>query len=157
MNTKELESYLKTLHPDLYSFSYILIPDDLQASQLIVDAIANVLIDRRELIDRILKSEKAEAEKIELKNFLFRAIYLLARKRFHQIKSSMNLHNLEAFYHLELDERALLFLKHKMKWGKDQMNFVTTLGSEEIVSILTKSRMNLSRDLKEESELGGLF
>ena len=157
MNTKELENYLKTLQPDLFSFSYILIPDDLQASQLIVDAIANVLIDRRELIDRILKNEKVETEKTELNHYLYRAIYLLARKRFHQIKSSMNLNNLEAFYHLELDERALLFLKHKMKWSKDQMNFVTTLSSEEIVSILTKSRMNLSRELKDEFELGGLF
>lgn len=154
----EFEKYLKNLHPDLYSFSYILIPDDLQASQLIIDSIANILLDKKILIEKLLAStDKNELELKELKFLLFKTIFELAKKRFHQIKSSVNLENLEPFYHLEYEERATLFLKHRFKINNELICFISSMGQDELIAVLTKARAKICIELKNEPDLQGLL
>lgn len=158
MKIEEFEKYLKNLHPDLYSFSYILIPDDLQASQLIVDSIANVVLEKKALIEKITSdSDKHEVELVELKYQMFKAIFEIAKKRFHQIKSAVNLENLEAFYHLEYEERATIFLKHRYKINIELICFITNLGHDELIAVLSRARTKLCLELKNEPELQGLL
>lgn len=45
MSMKYLESYLQKLNPELYRFAYALVPDDLQAEQLVIDALNALIIE----------------------------------------------------------------------------------------------------------------
>ncbi len=161
MKIEDLESYLKKQHSDFYSFSFVLIPDDLQASQLIIDAVANVLVDKNELVRKLLDEKVASkpSEQIlnDLRFHIFKAVYFLAKKRFHQIKLSVDIEHLDVYFKLDLEERAFIFLKNKMKWSLDDVSFVSTLSSNEIITILARGRTKLAGELISDPELGGLF
>lgn len=158
MKIEELELYLKNLHPDLYSFSYILIPDDLQASQLVVDSISNVLLEKKSFIERMLsKREKNEEELKQLKSQILKAVFDVAKKRFHQIKSAVNLENLDPFYHLEFEERATVFLKHKQKINIELICYITNMGHDELIAVLSRARTKLCLELATEPDLQGLL
>lgn len=155
---EDFEIYLKNLHPDLYSFSYILIPDDLQASQLIVDSLANVMLEKKSMVERILSKNDHNDEDLKLlKSQIFKAIFEIAKKRFHQIKSAVDLENLDPFYHLEFEERATVFLKHRYKINIELICFITNMGHDELVAVLSRARTKLCLELAAEPDLQGLL
>lgn len=155
---EEFEKYLKNLYPELYSFAYILIPDDLQASQLIIDSIANMLLEKKIMFDRLLnQNDKTESDLQEIKLHILKAIFNIAEKRFHQIKSSVDLVNLDPFYHLDFEERALVYLKHRQKINNDLICFVAGIGHDELVATLSRSRTKLCLELNNEPDLQGLL
>ncbi len=158
MKIEEFEKYLINLHPDLYSFSYILIPDDLQASQLIIDSIANFIIDKKSSLEKILsESIRNEILLTEIKHLICKSIYDIAKKRFHQIKSSVDLNSLDPFYQLDFDERAVIFLRHKFKINNELICFITNLAHDELVALLSRARTKLCKELINETDLQGLI
>ncbi len=158
MKIEEFEKYLINLHPDLYSFSYILIPDDLQASQLIIDSIANFIIDKKSSLEKILsESIRNEILLTEIKHLICKSIYDIAKKRFHQIKSSVDLNGLDPFYQLDFDERAVIFLRHKFKINNELICFISSMGQDELIAVLTKARAKICIELKNEPDLQGLL
>ena len=69
MKTIELEKFIQNLSPDLYSFAYILIPDDLQATQLMIDAVSVVMIQKISILDKWMMTsvDKSQATFEEIK------------------------------------------------------------------------------------------
>jgi len=57
MKIEELQKYIQNLSPELYSFAYVLIPDDLQASQLMIDCVQSFLIQKKPLIEKMGQSK----------------------------------------------------------------------------------------------------
>jgi len=64
MKIEELQKYIQNLSPELYSFAYVLIPDDLQASQLMIDCVQSFLIQKKGLVDKMVLSKKIDSRPI---------------------------------------------------------------------------------------------
>ncbi len=157
MKIEEFESYLKKIHPDLYSFSFILIPDDLQASQLIVDGLSYVLMNKRSIFDRLInKSQNFSIELDDFKMNLYKAIYEIAQKRFLQIRTSVETKDLDNFYSLEFDERAVIFLRQKLKFSHNDICFTVSLGKDDLMKIATQARNKLVLSNGHDESLQGL-
>ena len=91
MKTLDLEKFIQSLSTDLYSFAYILIPDDLQATQLMIDSVAALMIQKKSLVDQW---SKASADQLlenteEIKLHLYKSIYDLSKKRYHQLRAGL--------------------------------------------------------------------
>ena len=50
MKSEELQKFIQNLSPELYSFAYVLVPDDLQASQLMIDGVQSFLIQKKSIL-----------------------------------------------------------------------------------------------------------
>ena len=54
MKTSDLEKFIQSQSLDLYSMAFILIPDDLQASQLMIDTVTAFLVQKSPTIAKWL-------------------------------------------------------------------------------------------------------
>ena len=77
MKTEELQKYIQNLSPDLYSFAYVLVPDDLQASQLMIDCVQSFLIQKKSLVERMGRTKNRIVKNLlnETKLCLFKIIF----------------------------------------------------------------------------------
>jgi len=161
MKQKEIEEILSQLGIEIYSFAYILIPDDLQAHQIVVDSIGALIITKKEYLDSLIQIKKVffENEKQYLKLQLYKNVYDLSRKRVFQIKKSIDSESFTTlaniFYKLEFDEKALLYLKDKKKWNTIDLEFICSKNKAELLSILYAARFKLNDSLAllEQSDL----
>lgn len=145
MKTSDLEIIVKNLAPELYGYAYILIPDDLQAGQLIIDATQNFLLRKKFFIDKILLSETTKEVSNEVQLRLFQAVYEIAKKRFHQIKMSFNLPENENnfFLCLEFEEKSMLYLRVRAMLEIDQIEMVMSKDRAVILAFLSDARMKM--------------
>lgn len=146
MKRIELEKFLSAISPELFSFAFVLIPDDLQAGQLIIDSIQGYIVSKREMIEDLLKIKtKNQSNNLQfLKKDLLRLIYELSRKRYHQLRLSINdMENNNDFYSLEFDEKATLFLKEKLKFTIEDVANITMKTKGEAEAFLFGARMKM--------------
>ena len=92
MKTEELQNYIKNLSPELYSFAYVLVPDDLQASQLMIDCVQAFLIQKKALIEKMGQTKNKIVKNLleETKLNLIKIVYELSRKRYKHLKISLS-------------------------------------------------------------------
>jgi len=150
MKKIDFEKILSLISSDLYSFGYALIPDDLQAGQLSVDAITAYLVSKKIVLEQLLNTNtdtlKNEIPKIKMD--LLKVIYDLAKKRFYQVRVSIESEHLnDGFYHLEFDEKAALYLKDKMKLSNDEISVVTMRSRAEVLASLYSGRLKMVKAL----------
>src|SRR5210317_2246607 len=93
MINSEFEKYLSEYTAKLFSFSYALVSDDLQAQQLVIDSTTALFLDKKNLIEELLDTnDLSEEEPIqnEIEIFLLKHIVILANKRYSQLKTGLN-------------------------------------------------------------------
>ena len=90
MKTLDLEKYIQNLSTDLYSFAFILIPDDLQATQLMIDSVSAFMIQKKDLIESLTKKGESHllANTEDIKIQLYKLMYEMSKKRYHQLRMS---------------------------------------------------------------------
>lgn len=147
MKIEELQKYIQNLSPEFYSFAYVLIPDDLQASQLMIDCVQSFLIQKKTLIDKMGTSKNKILRNLldETKLNLLKIVFDLSRKRYQQLK--MSLRDVEqggGFFALEFDEKAVLYLKEKAGLDLDGIEFITSKTRSEVLSHLYAARIKMS-------------
>lgn len=148
MKRIEFEKFLPILSSELYSFAYVLLPDDLQAGQLVVDSIQAYLIQKREYIETLFsnKNKDNHFEFNKIKKETLQLVYELAKKRFHQIRLSIEeTEDKKDFFHFEFDEKAALFLKDKMKMTNDEISILMMKTKIEVLSSLFSARSKMMR------------
>ena len=146
MKRIDFEKFLSILSSDLYSFAFILIPDDLQAGQLVVDAMQAYLITNKKNLEDFFQTKSSDLNVFfaPIKKEVLKLIYELAKKRFHQIRLSIeDISKKEGFYHLELEEKAAIFLKDKMKLNNDEISLLTMRSKSEVLSALYSARIKM--------------
>lgn len=142
MSMKYLESYLQKLNPELYRFAYALVPDDLQAEQLVIDALNALIIEGVVDITAYKEDEQNTAHAIRIG--LYRHTYSLARRRFPQLKGSLDIPvEMRPFYGLDFDSRGILFLKHHTDLSFDEMEEVINLFKHQIIATVYSAREQL--------------
>lgn len=150
MKKVDFEKILSLLSVDLYSFGYALIPDDLQAGQLTVDGLTAYLVSKQTILETMLQTNSSELknEIPKIKIDLLKVVYDLAKKRFYQVRVSIeNEHLNDGFYHLEFDEKAALYLKDKMKLTNEEISVITMRTRAEVLASLYSGRLKMVKAL----------
>ncbi|MGZ3786999.1 MAG: hypothetical protein ACXVLQ_00670 [Bacteriovorax sp.] len=146
MKTEELQKFIQNLSPDLYSFAYVLIPDDLQASQLMIDSVQAFLIQRKPLVEKMALTKNKIVRNLldETKFHLLKAVFELSKKRYQQLKMSLSEVEQGGFFSLDFDEKAVLYLKDKAHFELEQIEFITGADQVEIMSHLYSARIKMT-------------
>lgn len=147
MKIEKLQKFIQNSSSELYSFAYILIPDDLQASQLMIDSLQSFLIQKKILIDKIISPNNREAQDLfaEVKLHLFKIIFELSKKRYQQLKLSFReVERSGIFFSLDFDEKAVLYLKDKGELDLGAIEFIISGNRAVILSHLYASRIKLA-------------
>ena len=145
--SEELQKYIQNLSPELYSFAYVLIPDDLQASQLMIDCVQSFLIQKKTLVEKMGLTKNKIVKNLleETKLNLIKIVYELSRKRYQQLKMSLaEVEGNGGFFSLDFDEKAILYLKEKSGFDLDLIEFITSTTSSEALSHLYSARIKMT-------------
>lgn len=159
MKTEELQKFIQNLSPDLYSFAYVLIPDDLQASQLMIDCVQSFLIQKKPLVEKIALTKNKIVRNLldETKFHLLKIIFELSRKRYQQLKVSFSdVEQNGGFFSLDFDEKAVLYLREKAGLELDQIEFITGNTRAEILSYLYSARVKMTELISNQKKFDGL-
>ena len=150
MKTLELEKFIQNQSSDLYSFAFILIPDDLQATQLMIDSVSSFMIQKRSLINRWSEAgESALGENsTDIKINLYKTMYELSKKRYGQLKMSFKtIEDTSGFFSLDFDDKSVLFLKERTDFSMDVMEFILGKSRTEILAHLYSARISMVNNL----------
>eukprot|EP00914_Ancora_sagittata_P003503 GHVO01007361.1.p2 GENE.GHVO01007361.1~~GHVO01007361.1.p2 ORF type:complete len:163 (+),score=5.87 GHVO01007361.1:60-548(+) len=138
---------LKLISKELYPFSFILLADDLQASQLVIDSFGTLLVNEtsRAMAEDICSNE-ATGEYINLVRLeVFKASYIIGRKRFQQVKDSIDVdEKYKAFFTLEFSERVILYLKQKTNFDLKEISYITEMNLNEVSNHIAVAREKLA-------------
>ena len=137
MNKDPLRSKLKNFIKPIYAFSFCLIPDELQAGQLVIDT-----------VDLFLNSKKPDfvenAEHFEIQIGLYQSCYQIALKRIQHMQLGLTLGK-EDFFQLDFQERAILFLKIKEEFSLADCSQIMKKNERDLLSLYSlakNKRMN---------------
>jgi hypothetical protein len=127
MKIIELEKFIQNLSTDLYSFAFILIPDDLQATQLMIDSVSAFVIKNKSLVERWKGAdiEEVGAHSQDIKIHLYKAMYDLSKKRYSQVRLSFkDVEDQSGFFSLDFDDKAVLFLQERSEFSLELIEFI---------------------------------
>ena len=145
MSRTLLQESLGNIYPDLYSFSFSLIPEVLQAEQICLDSIDILSVKNKPLLYDFLYSPSKQVQ-TQIKLNCLKNAWSLGTKRFQQIKDGIaidkTLEN-KVFFTLDITHRGLLFLKTRLKLSSYDIELITGYDRYKILSFLTFSRSQL--------------
>jgi hypothetical protein len=147
MKIEELQKFIQNLSPELYSFAYVLIPDDLQASQLMIDCVQSFLIQKKLLVEKMRPSKNKILKNLleETRIHLLKIVYELSKKRYQQLRISFkDVEESGGFFALEFDEKTVLYLKDKGGFDLNEIEFITALSRSEVLSYLYSARIKMT-------------
>ena len=151
MKKGDLEKYLHQINPELFSFSFAMVPDRLQAQQIVLDSIYLLLLEEKELIGKVSSVEYSEVEKIyfeKVRKFLYGQIFKIGKKRFFQVGIGLKAEGkYDPFYKLTFNEKAILYLKQKMNFDFEELEEILGLTNVAIMTQLNSGRYNLMKKL----------
>lgn len=162
MKIKVIENYLKGHGPEFFQMAHILIPDNLQARQLVLDSIMNFLLEKRDdLKERVemVSDEDHGVFLFSLKKRVMKKIVELAGKRFDQVKESLDSHDIDGefyhFYQCSIDEKIVLFLKYKLNWDWSELGEILNMSKIDVISLVNSAKSKLpvgSNQFQDENE-----
>jgi hypothetical protein len=160
MKKKEFLEILDPVTPKLYSFAYSMIPDDLQAKQLIVDAANIFFIKEKDFVESIAtewagkqadRSLKSQYNK-EIVRAMMEHLFKLGQRRFNQVFPFADSLKAKGAYYRELDTatRAVMFLKHKLNLNFNEIRLITDYEKYQIIERLYMGRKILTNVVSNE-------
>jgi len=148
---KILESFLLDNNKIFFGFAYSLLSDDLQAQQVVIDAIYVLNLKRAELIEDLLTTpEKFKQVDIlaQINKFILTQIFTIGQKRIIHLKNSIALDGgFLAFYNMATAKRALLFLKYKTQLAFSEIAEILGMNEFELMGLLSCAQKNLIENL----------
>ena len=145
-----IKEYIERNLNDLFSFSFCLLPDELQAQQLLLDALSVFVAGEKELIlefETVEDPERKLSLMKVLRKSIMRAIYHMASKRSRQLETILMSgdNTPDVFFHLGISQRAVLYLKHKLNFDFAEIEHILGKASPEVIGILSQGRVRLSQ------------
>ena len=155
MKTIDLEKYIQNLSTDLYSFAFILIPDDLQATQLMIDSVSAFMIKNKVLVDKWKSAKEGEvlAHSQDIRIHLYKAMYELSKKRYSQLRLSFKeIEDSSGFFSLAFDDKAVLFLQERTEFSLELIEFILGKTRGEVLAHLYSARMTMVSKIPHRTE-----
>ena len=156
MKRSELFSLIQPLIPKLYSMAHGLLPDDLQAEQLVIDSINAFLVrESSTVLKRELKAtDKKEIQLLRRNYFksILRNLSDIGSRRSSQLKEQMLLQrpaDYEAFYSLEPKIRLALKLRFEANFSVDEIQDILEIPRYEVIEKLHNGRYLMIAGLNE--------
>lgn len=154
MKRKELNSLLSPLSEKLYRFAYTLIPDDLQAEQLVIDSFnAFLLRERKKLIAREVDLGSKNGSQIlrrqYFKGILQHMLEIGVRRSLHlseQIKVSRP-QEYVPYYSLEPRVRFVMSLRYDAQFSVEEIEEIVQMPRYEVIEKIHNGRFLLLSDL----------
>ncbi len=136
----KVDEHLMTFTPELFSFSYALIPDELQAQQIVTDSLAVLALKHQELLETVFVGDSDTRERKDrfIKVALFESAYSLATKREKQLNISNESNR--SFYLLPITSRALLFLTFKTDFTQEEFADIISRDKYEVAAMCAIAR-----------------
>jgi hypothetical protein len=159
-----LEKFIQNLSADLYSFAYVLIPDDLQATQLMIDSVSAFMIKNKLIIEKWKTKESfTDADNVnrsfEVKLNLFKVMYDLSQKRYSQLQLSFkdDVEDRTGFSILKLEDKAALYLKEKTEFTNKAIESILSIDKMELIAHLYSARSTMIENLPFKNNEGKTF
>lgn len=147
MDMKKVKNFLERVNLDLFKFSYALIPDDLQAQQIVIDSVYVLTSENRDLVESMLDIEEEKKVSNEKKILveLYKYAYKIGLKRVAQLGRSeiKDFNSDNYFYKLPVQKRAVLFLRHRTRMSKDDISFIISSNPKNVYSLLMSARREI--------------
>lgn len=156
MKRKEFFQLALPLLDKLYRFAYHLIPDDLQAEQLVVDSLnAYLLKERKSILRRDFNLDSKKETQI-LRRAVYKGIlkYMcdIGSRRSVQLLEQMKVTKpaeYEAFYALDSRIRFVIALRYDAQFTVDEIEEVVSMPRYEVIEKIHNGRFLLLNDLNQ--------
>ena len=140
MDLKKLEKLLQKDIPLLYQFAIALVPDKTAATEVLQNALQVLLVEGIDLVENYSHHQRKE-QKQAIEKYLYGKIFELGKRVRDTKKNKKPLYKFyPEFYRLPLEQRGILFLKHKTAFNYDDLEEVVNLFRHEIISHLFDAR-----------------
>lgn len=156
---KDLFNLIQPLLPKCHSLAMSLLPDDLQAQQLIVDSFTQCLLKEKSLwLDRDWdesdKKDQLHLRRLMLKSWI-KVMVHLGMRRATQLQIRYEGVEHREFYNLDASTRVVAWLKYDQGWGLSEIETTLGLKKFEVIEKIHNSRFILSGGLDRTQELRG--
>ncbi|MBK23316.1 MAG: hypothetical protein CME70_04860 [Halobacteriovorax sp.] len=151
MRLKDLEIYLNRQQPDFYQFAMALTADEDLSEKLIKDAQYLLLAEEREELSLQLESQNSNPTSFFRfsRTFILSTIFRIARKNnlFQPPREGYS-DRIEhhAFWTLPMDHRAVLCLRHKLRFSKEEVTEILDITKVEYFNLLNLARESLLKN-----------
>lgn len=154
MKRKDFFQLALPLTDKLYRFAYTLIPDDLQAEQLVIDSInAFLLKEKKSIMNRNLDLASKKETQL-LRRVYFKSIlkYLcdIGTRRSVQLSEQMKVirpKEFAPFYSLEPKVRFVISLRYEAQFSVEEIEEIVQLPRYEVIEKIHNGRFLLLNDL----------
>jgi hypothetical protein len=144
---KDLYTLIQPLLPRLHSLAMCLIPDDLQAQQLVIDSFTQILLKEKEswlnrewpLDD---KKQQIGLRKTFIKSMV-RALVDLGIKRTAQLHTAYEGSDFKQFYQMDTRTRAVAWLRFNQSWPLDEIERTLAMKRHEVIEKVHNARFIL--------------
>ena len=147
MDNNTLENIVSPLIDKLYSLSYAIVPNELEAEQLLVDGYTRFIIKDKEFI---LDTQIEDGfDKNSFMDFclsrLIQEVFSLAKKRNSSFLYSKkeNLDEFNVFYTLNLDSRVVIHLNTILDFDENKIAQTLLIEKHEIVKMMFMAKSEL--------------
>lgn len=154
MKRKDFYQLALPLTDKLYRFAYTLIPDDLQAEQLVIDSInAFLLKEKKSIMNRAIDmTSKKETQLIRRVYFKSILKYLcdIGVRRSVQLSEQMKVlrpKEFAPFYALEPKVRFVISLRYEAQFSVEEIEEIVQLPRYEVIEKIHNGRFLLLNDL----------
>lgn len=151
MRLKDLETYLNRQQPEFFQFAMVLTADEDVSEKVIKDSQYLLLAEEREeLKSQINNPEANPAAYFRFsKRFVLGSIFRIARKNnlFQRPGSSRNERvEQHAYWNLPMDQRAILCLRHRLRFSKEEITEILNITKVEYFNLLNLARESLLKN-----------
>ena len=154
MKRKDFYQIALPLTEKLYRFAYTLIPDDLQAEQLVIDSINAYLLKERKSIMKREVDITSKKETQILRRTYFKSIlkYLcdIGVRRSLQLTEQMKVirpNEFAPFYSLEPKVRFVISLRYEAQFSVEEIEEIVQMPRYEVIEKIHNGRFLLLNDL----------
>lgn len=148
MKKAQLQTLVNSLIPKFYSFAFALVPDELQAEQMVIDAYAVFVVREKNFIAKFKYSDDKKEKSIFKKyimSHMINEIFKMGVKRSSQLRilGNRNHGQYESFYNLKTNQRAILFLKESFKYNVETIQDILGLEKYQVIETLYNGRQSI--------------
>ena len=160
MKRKELLQLLLPLSDKLYSFAFAVIPDDLQAEQLVIDGLnAYLLKEKKHILKRdVDMNNKKEVQILRRMHFkgVLRYMSDIGARRAVQLTEQMKVNRPEefaAFYKLDPKVRMAMSLRYDVQFTVEEIEEIVQTPRYEVIEKIHNGRFLLLNNLNQDVNL----
>lgn len=154
MKRRDFYLLLQPLNEKFYRLAHTLIPDDLQAEQLVIDALNGYIIkEKKNILNREFEStQKREAQVLRRQVFkgVLKFICDIGFRRSTQLNEQMKLskpRDFKTFYALEPKVRTVIALRYEHMFTVEEIEDIVAMPRFEVIEKIHNGRFLLMNEL----------